>query len=62
MAALFNRVTLIRIVKHRNSIMIFSECVLDLGHPLVWRHAVFFNKDCLAFQMGYIAVMITVDI
>ena len=61
-AALFNRVTLISITEHEYGIVIFSECLIDLAHPLIRGHRMLLNKDCFILQMRNVPVMVAVEI
>ena len=49
--SLFNGVTLPSITKHEYSIVILSERLIDLTHPLIWGHRILFDKDCFILQM-----------
>ena len=56
----FNRITLVGITKHVYCELIFSECLIELCHPLIGGHRIFVHKYRFAFQTGYVTpVMIT---
>ena len=61
-AALFNGVALVCITEHEYGVVIFSERLIDLAHPLVRCHRMVLNKDCFIRQMRNVPIMVTIKI
>ena len=51
LAPSFNGLALIGVAKHVNCVIVLSEYLIDLGHPLTGNHTEFLNEDCFVFQI-----------